>query len=301
MRRSVSVVIPSYNSFKTIEYTLKGLLRQTGGFIKEIIIVDSSNDGKTLELLSKYQSEKIRIIKALAGPGAARNIGVKNSRADILVFIDSDAYPAPAWIENIIKAYDNGCMIGGGSISVPDFQTNKIIALAQFFLQYNEYMNSGKARIKEFVPSAAMFCDRKLFERFGGFPAIRAAEDVMFCLAVNKTAPVWFVPDIKVYHIFKEDIESFLKNQMLLGKYIIIYRRLHEKHVFYYKGLWPLLFLPGFLSIKLYRITSRILKSNPRFIAQFILSLPMFLIGLAFWTIGFIKGIFLNEKKMISR
>jgi glycosyltransferase involved in cell wall biosynthesis len=301
MKRTVSVIVPSYNSFKTIEYTIKGLLSQPDGLIDEIIIVDSSVDDKTRPVLSKYESEKIRVIKASAGPGVARNIGVRHSKGDILVFIDSDAYPMPGWISNIIKAVEKGCVIGAGSIAVPEFQKKMVIATAQLFLQYNEYMDAGAARIKPFVPSVTMFCDRKLFERFGGFPAIRAAEDVMFCLTVNKTAPVWFIPEIRVYHIFREDLKSFLNNQVLLGKYIIIYRRLHEKNVFYYKGLWPLIFLPGFILIKLWRITRRILNSNPRLMKKFIRSLPMFLVGLGAWTAGFAQGIFLDEKKMIGR
>jgi glycosyltransferase involved in cell wall biosynthesis len=290
MKRTVSVIVPSYNSFKTIKYTIKGLLSQPDGLIDEIIIVDSSVDDKTRLILSKYESEKIRVIKASAGPGVARNIGVRHSKGDILVFIDSDAYPLPGWISNIIKAREDGCMIGAGSITVPDFQKHKIIALAQFFLQYNEYMNIGSARIKAFVPSVTMFCDRKLFEKFGGFPAIRAAEDVLFCLTVNKTAPVWFIPGIMVCHIFREDMASFLANQMLLGKYIIIYRRMHEPHAFYYKGLWPLLFLPGFIIIKMFRIVRRIFCAGPSLIIKFFYSIHIFLLGLLFWSIGLAKG-----------
>lgn len=291
MKRSVSVIIPSYNSFKTVEHTLNGLLRQPDGVIDEIIVVDSSTDNKTRDLLMKFRSEKVKVVMAQAGPGTARNIGVKNSTGELLAFIDSDAYPDPDWAENIIKAHADGCMVGGGSISVPDFQRNKAIPLAQFFLQYNEYMATGKTRIKRFVPSVTMFCDRRLFEKFGGFPAIRAAEDVLFCLTVSKEEPIWFVPDIRVHHIFREDIPSFLANQMLLGKYIIIYRRINEPDAFYYKGLWPLLFLPGFMLIKLYRIVRRILRSNPYLIFKFIYSFPLFILGLLFWGIGFIKGV----------
>jgi glycosyltransferase involved in cell wall biosynthesis len=297
MKNTVSVIIPSYNSYKTIEYTLKGVLRQPNGLVKEVIVVDSSADKITRPLLSRYASRGVKLIEANAGPAVARNIGVKDSTGNILVFLDSDAYPADDWAEKIVIAYDSGCMMGGGSIGIPDFQRYKMIALAQLFLQYNEFLDAGPARIKKIVPSVTMFCDRKLFERFNGFPTIRAAEDTLFCLTVGREVPVWFVPQIKVRHIFREKMISFLKNQVLLGKYIIVYRRIYEPAAFYYKGLWPLIFLPGFLLVKVFRINLRMYKCGAALLLRYIYSMPLFMLGLLCWTGGFMSGIFSDKHK----
>ena len=138
----------------------------------------------------------------------------------------------------------------------------------------------------KFVPSCNLFCERALFYKIGGFPDYRAAEDVLFGLKANEIEKVWFIPEIKIYHIFRKNIISFLKNQMLLGEYVIIYRRKNYGGLVY-SNLIPLLLLPGFLFVKIYRVISRIVKAGWNYICSFILVLPIYFIGLLFWSIGF--------------
>jgi len=291
--KKISVIIPSYNSAQTIEHTLVALQNQSRpDLLAEIIIVDSSDDNQTKQILSRWESPANRVINSGAKvmPALSRNIGAAQATGEILAFIDSDAYPERGWIENILGTYVRGHSIGGGSVEMCIEQENKFIPLAQYFLQFNEFMPSNPETAKRFVPTVNMFCEKELFERIGGFPSIRASEDVLFGLRANSFSKVWFTPGIKIFHIFREDIKGFLKNQMLLGKYIIIYRRQEKNDAFYYKGLCQILFFPGFLMIKLFNITIRIFKAGPRLVIKYFRSLPFFLLGLLFWSIGFIQG-----------
>ncbi|NJK86646.1 MAG: glycosyltransferase family 2 protein [Bacteroidales bacterium] len=86
-----SVVIPSYNSAKTIEFTLKHLFSQSASDrILEVIVVDSSDDGVTPALLEKYASEN-KIVHINSGtrvmPAIQRNIGAKNAKGDLLLLL----------------------------------------------------------------------------------------------------------------------------------------------------------------------------------------------------------------------
>jgi glycosyltransferase involved in cell wall biosynthesis len=287
----ISVIIPSYNSSLTIGQTIKTLLSQSQrDLISEIIIVDSSQDKTTPKLLSEYESEvKIIRLSSKAYPSVARNIGVSASSGEILVFFDADVYPDDLCFKKIIDAYNNGCMVGGGSIAIPSFQKGKVIPLAQYYLQFNEYIPFGKSREKKFVPSCNMFCDKELFKKIGGFPEIRASEDVLFGLNANKITKVWFIPDAKVYHIFRENLKCFLKNQILLGEHIIYYRKIYYKS-FVYNGVFPIFLFPFILIFKLSRIIYRIFNSGYYHIRNFLKSSPLFLLGLIFWSYGFIKG-----------
>ena len=80
----VSVVIPVYNSEKTIKQAIDSVLKQTAfNEIKEIIIVDdgstdSSND-IILDLIKKEQNIKL-YIQENKGAAFARNIGMKEAR-----------------------------------------------------------------------------------------------------------------------------------------------------------------------------------------------------------------------------
>ena len=204
---SISVVIPSYNSHATVSRTLKSLLDSPKSLLKEVIVVDSSDDAQTPALLDAFRSEKLRVIHlpVKTPPATARNLGARQASGDILAFLDSDAYAAQDWLEKITAAVEQGCRVGGGSLSLPDFQKSKALALAQYFLQFNEFLDVGKRRVKMFVPSCNLFCERSLFDEVGGFPEIRASEDVLFGLAVAKRAKVFFDPAIKIFHIFRED------------------------------------------------------------------------------------------------
>lgn len=290
----VSVIIPSFNSSKTIGYTLDHLIKQSKAeSILEIIVVDSSDDATTKDLLNSYKSEKL--VNITSGvrvmPAIQRNIGGKNAKGDVLCFIDSDAFPKNDWIEKILEAYQKGHRVGGGSYAVPDFQKNSRIAFAQYFIEFSLFIGFGKERNEEIVASCNMFCDRELFIKEGGFPEIRAAEDSLFSLKMGKVEPLIYLPQAVVFHIFRENKEHFLSNQRMLGKFIYLFRR-QSFDKFYYKGLMPYLLFPAFILFKFVRIFFRVLRTyDMHNVALFFLSLSLIVEGLYAWSIGFIDGI----------
>ncbi len=290
--KEISVVIPSYNSARTIGRTLESLAAQRGDYLREIILVDSSDDGKTPGMIAGFTSQGLRVLRLekKTMPATARNLGAAQAGGAVLAFIDSDAYAAVDWLERIWHAYEDGCRAGGGAILLPEFQRQVRIAEAQYYLQFNEFMETGRRRVKTFVPSCNLFCDAELFKRVGGFPEIRASEDVLFGLKVGETEKFFFDPRIRVYHIFREEKESYLANQRLLGEYILIYRRGRGNN-FIYKGPWPALLLPAFVTLKFFKIAARIaLSGRPGHLAAFARSLPLFLQGLWHWAKGFLKA-----------
>ena len=91
-----SVIIPAYNSEKTIEKTLDSLQNQTKPeLIQEVIIInDGSTDG-TKDKVEQYKSRQDCILNIIlynqqnAGVAAARNAGIRMATADYLAFLDS--------------------------------------------------------------------------------------------------------------------------------------------------------------------------------------------------------------------
>ena len=299
MLPEISFIIPSYNSYKTIYRTVRSILDQTvQENIKEIIVVDSSGDDFTRKVLKTIESPILKVIclEQKTFPSLGRNIGAKQAIGRVLCFIDSDIELCLDWVELVTKEIQKGCLIGGGAILLTEDQKYKILPLAQYCLQFNEFVSTREKRSVSLLPSCNFFCDRELFFQIGGFPNLRASEDVMFCLKAKEITPIFFLPDAKCWHIFREDWNIFLKNQEMLGRYIIIYRRMYY-HSWFYQGLWPVFFLPVFLFIKLFRILSRIFRAGPEHIRNLLFSLPVFMIGLLFWGWGFLLGCF---KKDIS-
>ncbi len=47
-------------------------------------------------------------------PAIQRNIGATMANGNLLCFLDSDAFPAPNWIELILEEYSKGFLAGEG-------------------------------------------------------------------------------------------------------------------------------------------------------------------------------------------
>lgn len=288
----VSVIIPCYNSGATIGRTLDHLLDQTVfNRILEVIVVDSSDDGITKDIIAGYINGKIRTITSgvRVMPAIQRNIGAKSAQGDVLCFIDADAYPADDWVERVLEAYSNGTRVGGGSYLVPPFQKDNKLAVAQYYLEFNEYIDTGRPRPKRMIPTCNMFCERNLFDSVDGIPEIRASEDTLFGLNVSQIEKMTFFPDVQVYHIFREDLDHYLSNQVLLGKYIYVYRRYYYNPKYLDRAYFPFLY-PVFLLVKFLRIFVRIVVAGPAHWRGFAWSLPLFLNGLNYWGKGFAQG-----------
>lgn len=291
-RLTASVIIPSYNSAKTINYTIDHLLKQTANErLVEIIVVDSSDDDKTKHILTGYKNDKVRMITSgiRVMPATQRNIGAGEAKGDILCFIDSDAFPAEDWIEKIIEACEEGNKAGGGSYLIPDFQQHNKLATAQYYLEFNEFINTGKPRIKKIFPTCNLFCDKKLFEKVGGIPEIRASEDTLFGLKLSEVEKMIFLPDVRVSHIFRENLEHCLNNQTLIGKYIYVYRKYYYSPAYLKRSLVPILY-PAMMLVKFMRIFQRVLLAGPRHWRKFLWASPLFFRGLSAWGKGFRQG-----------
>ncbi len=289
-----SVIIPAYNSHRTLQNAVEALMNQTAqNRLAEIIIVDSSDDPEALKQLKELEkNEKIRVITSgvKVMPAKQRNIGAGHAKSELLCFLDSDAYPEEEWIEKIIDVYSSGVHVGGGSYKIPEFQQDSKIAKAQYYLEFNEFMDIGKPRAKRLLPSCNLFCQKDFFHKLEGFPEIRASEDTLFGLKVNNHSKMMFFPEISVYHIFRDNPEHYYKNQVLLGKYIFIYRKYFYNSI-YYKGILPYLLFPSFILIKLIRILTRIISAGRKIMVDFLPVTGLFFAGLYHWSRGFWKGI----------
>ena len=101
----VSIILPNYNSSKTIIATINSVLKQTYKNW-ELIIVDDCSDKKTKDILAKYK--RIKNIKIFyseknKGAGQCRNVAIKKSNSYYLAFIDSD----DLWKNNKLKMQIN--------------------------------------------------------------------------------------------------------------------------------------------------------------------------------------------------
>ena len=128
----VSVIVPTYNSEKTLERCLNSLIKQTLEDIEIIVINDGSTDG-TKEILKKYsQKENIRVFNTQnKGQSAARNLGLDEASGDYICFLDADDYAESDGLE---KLY-NKAIQGNFDVVVSDIDI--------IYPDHNLLVNSG--------------------------------------------------------------------------------------------------------------------------------------------------------------
>lgn len=128
----VSVIIPTFNEEKDIDECLESLNNQTFKNL-EIIVVDDGSVDNTLEVLSTLKithpsfggkNEKLKILKQKhRGPGEARNLGAKEAKGEILVFVDADMTFDKRFIEELVDPIIKGQ--SKGTFSKEEYLKNK--------------------------------------------------------------------------------------------------------------------------------------------------------------------------------
>ena len=100
----VSVIIPFYNSSKTILETLQSVEKQTYPAIEIIVVDDGSSESSVAELMQTlFDRPHVRYFRQQnAGPGAARNLGAQNASGKYLLFLDSDDVIKPEYIDTCV-------------------------------------------------------------------------------------------------------------------------------------------------------------------------------------------------------
>ena len=97
-----SVIIPLFNKEKFVKNAINSILQQTFSDYEIIIVEDCSSD-KSWNVVSKINSDKIKILQHDKNKGlsASRNTGIKNSNARFVTFLDADDVWKPTYLEKI--------------------------------------------------------------------------------------------------------------------------------------------------------------------------------------------------------
>ena len=110
-----SIIIPTYNSQKTIEVCLSNIIEESKKLESEIIVIDDNSSDQTIEIVKKFKTIKLVKLDNNKGVGNARNVGSGIAKHEILCFIDSDLVITNNSIVNLIKKLNQSSNIGSVS------------------------------------------------------------------------------------------------------------------------------------------------------------------------------------------
>ena len=103
MNDLVSIIMPSYNTAKYIKNSVNSVLAQTYQNWELLIVEDCSTDN-TMEVLSTFDDERIKVFVNERNSGAAlsRNFALRQAKGRWIAFLDSDDIWHPQKLEKQI-------------------------------------------------------------------------------------------------------------------------------------------------------------------------------------------------------
>lgn len=112
MISSVSIIIPNWNGKDLLEKNLPFVISAKDNpknKIKEIIVVDDKSTDGSVSYLQKNFTGKIKLIKHTKNRGfsSAVNTGVRSSKGDLIVLLNSDVRPESNFLESALKLFSD--------------------------------------------------------------------------------------------------------------------------------------------------------------------------------------------------
>jgi glycosyltransferase involved in cell wall biosynthesis len=168
---TASVIIALYNKARYIARTVDSVLAQTFAEFELIIVDDGSTDGSG-DIVRRYTDPRVRlIVQSNAGPGAARNTGMRQATSTLMAFLDADDIWLPTFLERSIASLQANpdCVMsvsGHARYSEPNRQRGVYSgpwAMSDAI---------GARQLVKFVgatPVGSVLCKKAIAEQYGGF------------------------------------------------------------------------------------------------------------------------------------
>lgn len=332
--KTVSVVVPCRNEEKYIGKCIEAFLSQTyPKDLYEVLICDGMSTDRTREIVNEYKKENnnVKLIdnKELSAP-KGMNLGIKNSKADIIIIFGAHAYADKDFIKNNVEKYgkyDNLGCVGGPIETISENNLGNAISLA-----LSSPFGVGNALFryckKEVFTDTVAFgaYRREVLDKIGYFDEelVRNQDDEINLRVKEAGYDILLSPDIQSYYYSRSSFKKLWKQYFQYGFWKIKVMKKHKK-VASIRHLVPMLFVTtnvlGILGgiffkpifylwlaeIILYGLLDIIysVKLSKGSIKQLISLFVIFLIIHTSYGIGFLQGILnfyiLKSEKMLDK
>ena len=185
------------------------------------------------------------------GPATKRNMGVKESKGEIVAFIDDDVFPAKDWLKNAVRNFiDPEVAAVGGPAVTPDkddvmqkasglVYSSKLVSGEYSY----RYIKGTRKEVKDF-PSCNLIVRKNIFERLGGFNTnFWPGEDTVLCLEITKKLgkKIIYEPNALVYHhrrrLFKEHLKQVINYAKHRGYFVKRFPETSKKFSYFVPSL----------------------------------------------------------------
>ena len=218
----ISLITPTFNRANELTSLIESLSSQTiDSNLFELIIVDDGSTDYTENIISEHKKNisysLVYIFHHNLGPGEARNNGLRYSKGNLILFIDSDCEADNKWLEIIYNEYLSNPFdcFGGPDGSKGNFSLlQKAIDFSMTsFLTTGGIRGHSKKMLSKFYPRTHnMGITREVYEKIGGFGRLRHGQDIEYSNRIIKNKfSIRFISNALVYHRRRTSIKLFFK------------------------------------------------------------------------------------------
>jgi glycosyltransferase involved in cell wall biosynthesis len=175
----LSLVIPVRNEENSIKTLLESVGLQTFA-PDEIIIVDGGSTDATVAIVERLAAAdtSIKLIRTDgATPGKGRNLGIAAARNEWIALTDAGIILEPEWLERLIDASVDSDIVYGDFAPLIGSSFDKSAAIS--------YVAAARPGLIRGRSIASCLLRKDAWTAVGGFPDLRAAEDLLFMDALE--------------------------------------------------------------------------------------------------------------------
>lgn len=232
----VDIIIPTYKPNDTFCLLLQKLQEQT--FVVHRLILLNTEERLWEEAKEKYPIEErlaalpfpytiLHVTKETFDHGGTRNLGAKESEADVVMYMTQDAVPADAYlVEKLTVSLDSkedgeGVVAAAYARQLP----NEECSIVERYTRQFNYPDSGRTKGKGDIPQLGIktfFCSdvcaayrKDIWEKLAGFETpVIFNEDMFFAAkAVEQGYLIEYAADAKVIHSHNYSVrQQFRRN-----------------------------------------------------------------------------------------
>ncbi|MCT4706780.1 glycosyltransferase [Enterobacteriaceae bacterium H16N7] len=211
MKELVSIIMPTFNSAKTVSESISSILNQTYTNW-ELLVTDDCSTDDTLEIIKNFAAsdKRIKFFKndINSGAGVSRNNSISQAEGRFIAFLDSDDMWQHTKLEEQVSfMLENEYYLTYTQYKKID-QSGSVTGYIQPPLRVN-YSELLKANVIGCL--TAMYDTKKLGKVF--MPTIRKRQDMALWLKIlEQVEYAWCIPKVLAY--YREGHESLSSNKL---------------------------------------------------------------------------------------
>jgi GT2 family glycosyltransferase len=222
---TASIVVPTYRRPDLLRNLLESLSKQKTRHHFEVIVVNDGTDRDLGVLEVEFSDISTRVISLGQNRGRAyaRNEGVRNSRGDIIIFVDDDMTVVGDFVERHMAAHVHPeDVVIGDVLSPPEYKSHPLARYIE--RQGVRKIKSGEKIPPKSVRTGNVSVSRELFDKAGQFDEaiVKYGEDIDLGMRLSYVgANFLFAEAAASYHHHPPDIDDMISKMQEYGRYTV--------------------------------------------------------------------------------